>query len=150
VIDQNAVFDGSTLKIIRDPIMIDSKFDNNIDNQIFLDESIKSINGTTIKILDHNLIFDANSIKLIDSNATSIDKINSSALKVPMERKIRNSVKRKRDLSSITNLNSIETRKSKIKTMKKYPNTSENVDESNTSLSFIRWLVIRTLVLFYK
>ncbi|XP_011505254.1 PREDICTED: uncharacterized protein C2orf42 homolog isoform X2 [Ceratosolen solmsi marchali] len=118
VIDQNAVFDGN--------------------------ESIKTINGTAIKILDHNLIFDANSIKLIDSNSVSMDK-NNSTLKIPVGRKI-NSVKRKREenknLSPIINLNSIESRKSKTKTnsMKKYPNTCENVDESNTSLSFIRWL----------
>ncbi|OXU25333.1 hypothetical protein TSAR_000436 [Trichomalopsis sarcophagae] len=148
VIDQNAVFDGSTIKIIGDPIMIDTNFDNiSTDKHILLDDSIHPANGATIRILDHNLLFDANSIQFLESKDAPILANSPALTKIPAERKTATTTKRKREenknLSTITNLNSIEPRKTKIKnsqTTKKYPNTCENVDESNANLSFIRWL----------
>lgn len=151
VIDQNAVFDGSTIKIIGDPIMIGTNVDNNsTDQHLLLDDSIHPTNGTTIRILDHNLLFDTNSIKLFESKTAPILENSAVLTRMPAERKTTTSTKRKREenknLSTITNLNSIEPRKPKIKnsqTAKKYPNTCENVDESYANLSFIRWFVFK-------
>lgn len=154
MMDQNAVFDGSTIKIIGDPIMIDANLDNNgTDQHILLDDGINPTNGTTIRILDHNLLFDANSIHLLESKTVPILGNSPALPEIPAERKIASSTKKRREenknLSTITNLNSIESRKTKVKnsqTAKKYPNACENVDESNTNLSFIRWFVFQCII----
>ena len=151
VIDQNTVFDGSTIKIIKDPILLDATFDSDISNNHVLNESIESINGTTIKVLDPNVLLNTNTsnIKLIEPKSQPV-RINGTGpilFEISSKQKSPASVKRKQEenknLSTIINLNTIEPHKKKMKTsiIKKYPNTCENVDESTTSLPFVRWFV---------
>lgn len=127
--------------------MMDNKFDS-INKHLLLDDNIHSTGGPTIKVLDHNLVFDTNSISFLESKIAPNIENSPAFVKRPVERKITTSTKRKREEnknpSTLTNLNSIEPRKTKMKTLqaiKKYPNACENVDESNANLSFIGWLV---------
>ncbi|XP_015585458.1 uncharacterized protein C2orf42 isoform X2 [Cephus cinctus] len=167
VIDQNVVLDANAVKILDNQSTIDTKYNVINDSQYLLDDSnIKILNSSgTVKILDANTVLDANNVKLLESS-TLIDgntvkiidgntiiqcdcgiapNVNSIATTLPTS-----SAKRKRDeklgrapnTTSLNNLNSIEPRKAKTKPtiIKKYQNTCENLDEANTSLSFIKWL----------
>ncbi|XP_058803645.1 uncharacterized protein C2orf42 isoform X2 [Phymastichus coffea] len=144
--DQNAVFDGSTIKIIPDPLLINSSFGNNLHCPQFIQDTIKPLNGT-VKILDHNIVLDTNSIKFLESNSVPVIN-NKSDTSCHTASTIRKSMKRKREgnknPSVVLNPNAFEIRKVKTKSLQstktKYPTACENIDESNTNLSFIRWL----------
>ncbi|XP_035721986.1 uncharacterized protein C2orf42 homolog isoform X3 [Vespa mandarinia] len=165
VIDQNGVqFNGNTMKILDEQTEIDTKY-NVLNSQYILnDNNIKILNTGNLKVIDTNTVLDVNNIKLIDTNAvingSEIKMIEKNALIQYDNGNISNSesgsiqpavsIKRKRDdknmnklnATGLNNLSSIEPRKSKAKPtiIKRYQNSCEDLDESNTSLSFIKWL----------
>ncbi|XP_046816774.1 uncharacterized protein C2orf42 homolog isoform X4 [Vespa velutina] len=165
VIDQNGVqFNGNTMKILDEQTEIDTKY-NVLNSQYILnDNNIKILNTGNLKVIDTNTVLDVNNIKLIDTNAvingSEIKMIEKNALIQYDNGNISNSesgsiqpavsIKRKRDdknmnklnATGLNNLSSIEPRKSKAKPtiIKRYQNSCEDLDEANTSLSFIKWL----------
>lgn len=163
-IDQRTTIDGGEVKILDDQSAIDAKYNIlNSGGYLLDDNSIKVLDSGTVKVLDANTILDTNNLKFLQGSAiidTSgiqiIDKngvLHCDSGLAPQPDRISNahsssSVKRKRDeklaisLSSLNNLNSIENRKAKTKPsmIKKYQNGAENLDEANTSLSFMKWL----------
>ena len=156
MIDQNSVFDGSTVKIISNQVLLD-KFNEANNGQCVLDDSLKILNNSSVKILDANIVLDTNNIRLLDGNSVAETGIRIIDRNVILQNENPNtnvslvsSVKRKRDEKhpvafntiNINNLNSIEPRKAKTKStnVKKYHNSSESVDENTTNQSFINWL----------
>ncbi|XP_046752590.1 uncharacterized protein C2orf42 homolog isoform X1 [Diprion similis] len=163
VIDQNSVLDEDTVKILDNQSLIDTKYNVINDSQYLLDNNnVKILDSGTVKILDAHTVLDADTMKLlngstiIDDNTVQIingntviqcgcgDMITSDNTDM-----FQTSGKRKRDerlpnlsSTSLNNLNSIEPRKARAKptVIKKYQNSCENLDESNTSLPFIKWL----------
>lgn len=163
VIDQNGVqLDGNTIKILDDQPTIDTRYNVLNNSQYILnDNNIKILDAGVLKVLDANTILDVNNTKIIDNNTilnNGIKIIDKNALAHYDNRNTSNSesnstqptisTKRKRDEkpacanSSSLNLNSIEPRKTKTKSqiVKKYQNTCDDLDETNTSLPFIKWL----------
>ena len=166
MIDQRTIIDGHTVKILDDQSIIDAKYNILNSGDYLLDDSnIKVLSSGTVKILDGHTVLDAASLKflqgsaIIDScgNIKIIDKNTilhcDTGPSTQTDTNIiqpSSSAKRKRDeklanfpnLTSLNNLNSIETRRAKTKPtiIKKYQNEIENLDESNTNLSFVKWL----------
>ncbi|XP_033208403.1 uncharacterized protein C2orf42 homolog [Belonocnema kinseyi] len=159
VIDQNAVFDGSTVKIISDQELL-NKFDDVNNGQCILNGDLEVINPNSVKILDTNIVLDANSVELLnrnsigDNNTTRIIEKNtvmqSNSKLQNTNAPVANSAKRKRDDKfpvssnsfSSNNLNLVELRKAKTKlaNVKKYFNSNECVNEYSTNHSFLNWL----------
>lgn len=141
---------------------------NDVSDQMFEDQcllvgDIKNLENGTVKILETNMVFDAETMKLLDSSGlieTPEPIIENYPLTEkpfepvtlpsnPTSQPPVNTAKRKRDqknsLVNLNNLNSIEPKKGKTKTnvVKRYQqpsNCSESVDEAGSNLSFIRWL----------
>ncbi|XP_011877928.1 PREDICTED: uncharacterized protein C2orf42 homolog [Vollenhovia emeryi] len=163
VIDQNGVQlgGGSTIKILDDRGTMDTKYNVlNSSQYILNDNNIKILDPSTLKVLDASAVLDVTNAKLVDANVT----LNNSGVKIgDRNATVHNnnkstsnsegnasqptiSTKRKRDEKHInnsnSNLNSIELRKTKARSqiVKKYQNTYDDLDESSTSLPFIKWL----------
>lgn len=112
--------------------MENTELNGDIYNNIFLDSnSIQSLNNSEIKILNP-MNFNVSNITLPELNPLA-KKNNSATVKLPLDRR-KTSVKRKHENDK--NSNSGETRK-----VKNEPYHRDNIDESTTSLSFIRWFV---------
>lgn len=163
-IDRNSVLDGDTVKILDNQSLINTKYNViNESHQYLLDNNnVEILDGGTVKILNANAVLDADTVKLlsgstiIDDNTVQIIDGNTviqcgcgDGLVTDNIDMLQTSGKRKRDerlpnlcSTSLNNLNSIEPRKARAKPtmIKKYQNSCENLDESNTSLSFIKWL----------
>ncbi|XP_063977907.1 uncharacterized protein C2orf42 homolog [Diachasmimorpha longicaudata] len=158
-IDQNRMMTTSTVKIVEDEA--NAKYDLSTSGDYLEDDnqSIKLWNAGSIKILDTQGIFNGRNVKLLDGsrlldsgmkiidNSSGIINCDSEITLQMMNNIQPHSTKRKRDevplpKLCINNLNSIETRKGKTKAtiIKKYHNSCDNLDEGNTSLSFIKWL----------
>lgn len=164
MIDQNAVLDGETVKILDDQSLIDTKYNVINESHYLLDNNnVKILDSDTVKILDTNAVLDADTVKLlnrstiiddgtvqiIDGNTVIQCGCGDAMISDNVDMSQTTSGKRKRDerlpnlsSTSLNNLNSIEPRKARAKPtiLKKYQNSCENLDESNTSLSFVRWL----------
>ncbi|XP_014237686.1 uncharacterized protein C2orf42 homolog [Trichogramma pretiosum] len=146
-ISQNSFCDVNAIKVISDSILVNANIENMIDNQPILDNVLKQTDGTMIKVLENNFMLDPDNLKFLETNPLPLGNTDD-LFKLPMEQKILPPMKRGREKnkspSSIANINSIERRKSKIKTSsgvrKYYNNSSENIDETSTSLSFTSWL----------
>ncbi|XP_012215418.1 uncharacterized protein C2orf42 [Linepithema humile] len=162
VIDQNGVQLGeeNTIKILDDQGTISAKYNVLNNSQYILNDNIKILDASTLKVLDVNTtVLDIQNPKLIDNNIlnnSSVKIIDRNTIVHYDNRSVPNtegnatqstiSTKRKRDEkpvnSSSLNLNSIEPRKTKTKSqiVKKYQNTCDELDEANTNLPFIKWL----------
>lgn len=165
VIDQNGIqFNGNTIKILDEQTEIDTKYNILNSQYILSDNNIKILNTGNFKVIDTNTVLDVNDIKLIDTNVvingSEIKMIEKNALIQYDNGNMSNSesgtiqptvsIKRKRDEKNINklnptglnNLSSIEPKKSKAKPtiIRRYQNSSEDLDEANTSLPFIKWL----------
>ncbi|XP_043460941.1 uncharacterized protein C2orf42 homolog [Leptopilina heterotoma] len=157
IIDQNAVFDGSTVKIISDQAILE-KLDQVNSSECVIDDSFEIINTNNVKFLDTNVLLDGNSIRILSENIipensiriidrNSLIECDTEITKIVNPR-IGNSMKRKRIESpsmntiSINNLKSIEPKRVKTKTInaKKYQCSNELIDENKTNQSFINWL----------
>lgn len=158
VIDQNAVFDGSTVKIISDQELLD-KFDDVNNSQCILNGDLDVIDPNSVKFLDTNVILDTSNVELLNGNSIGdnttriIEKntvIQSNSKTLSTNAPVANSTKRKRDEKlpatsnsiSANNLNFVELRKAKTKStnVKKYFNSNESVNEYSTNHSFLNWL----------
>lgn len=162
VIDQNGVQLGggeNTIKILDDQGTISTKYNVLNNSQYILNDNIKILDASTLKVLDANTILDMQNAKLIDNNIlnnSSVKIIDRNTIVHYDNRSVSNtegnatqstiSTKRKRDEKPVNNsslnLNSIEPRKTKTKSqiVKKYQNTCDELDETNTNLPFIKWL----------
>lgn len=162
VIDQNGVQlgGGNTIKILDDQVTIDTKYNVLNNSHILKDNNIKILDPSTLKVLNASAVLDVTNAKLVDNNIAlnnrGVKIINRNAM-IHNNKNISTSesntvqptisTKRKRDEkhmnnNSNLNLNSIELRKAKTKSqiVKKYQNTCDDLDETNTSLPFIKWL----------
>lgn len=151
---------GATIKILDEQGTINTKYNVLNNSQYILNDNIKILDPSTLKVLDANAtVLDVTNAKLVNNNVV----LNNSGIKVDRNtivhhnnKSISNSegnttqptisTKRKRDEkhmnNSNLNLSSIELRKMKTKSqiVKKYQNTCEDLDEASTSLPFIKWL----------
>ncbi|XP_048507387.1 uncharacterized protein C2orf42 isoform X2 [Athalia rosae] len=163
VIDQNTMLNVDAVKILDNQSLIDTKYNVINESHYLLDNNnVKILDGGSVKILDANAVLDQDTVKLMNDNPiiddNTVQLINGNTViqcgcgepvTVDNIDGLQISGKRKRDerlpnlcSTSLNNLNSIEPRKPRAKPtmIKKYQNSSENLDESNTSLSFVRWL----------
>lgn len=162
VIGQNSIQlgGGATIKILDDQGTINTKYNVLNNSQYILNDNIKILDPSTLKVLDANAtVLDVTNAKLVNNNVVLNDsgiKVDRSAVVHHNNKSISNSegnatqptisTKRKRDEkhmnNSNLNLSSIELRKTKTKSqiVKKYQNTCEDLDEASTSLPFIKWL----------